>query len=288
MHIPPIIIRILNKFRLLPYLNVKTKITTNEKVISVPVRGRLGIGFLWDQEPWMDLLLKKLKPLFNGRFIDVGVNVGQTLVKSQTIFSDFNYVGFEPNPVCQEYCKNLIKLNQFKNCAIIPAAISEKDSILELNFFSNNDGDSSASIVENFRDKNTVVKKEFVCAYSGENVIGFLPKIKHSFLKIDVEGAETEVIEGLKNWIDEYRPIIIAQVLPAYTADNTFRIERQNRIALLLSKMNYVILRMHKDTNDIKVTRHEDFGIISEIKLSDYIFYPREIESEISQLFKFG
>jgi len=76
-----------------------------------------------------------------------------------------------------------------------------------------------------------------------EIVNGFLPKIKHSFLKIDVEGAELEVIEGLKNWINDHRPIMIAEVLPTYTADNTFRIERQNRIAVLVSEMNFVILR---------------------------------------------
>ena len=41
-------------------------------------------------------------------FIDVGVNVGQTLLKLKSISSEINYLGFEPNPNCVNYLKNLI------------------------------------------------------------------------------------------------------------------------------------------------------------------------------------
>jgi FkbM family methyltransferase len=68
--------------------------------------------------------------------------------------------------------------------------------------------------------------KEFVPVFHGKALTQFLPSKVGSILKVDVEGAELEVIEGLKSWINETRPIIIIEVLPVYTVENKFRLQR--------------------------------------------------------------
>jgi FkbM family methyltransferase len=91
------------------------------------------------------------------------VNIGQTLVKALLVFDNVHYIGFEPNPVCYNYSKQLIELNEFSNCAIVPIGIGAKDEVVQLLFFSNDTADSSASIIKDFRDEKTVVKRICTC-----------------------------------------------------------------------------------------------------------------------------
>ena len=73
-------------------------------------------------EPWMTNVLLGLRPLFNGHFVDVGVNIGQTLLKAHAVFGEVNYIGFEPNPTCINYVQEMIRQNGFKQTELIPIA----------------------------------------------------------------------------------------------------------------------------------------------------------------------
>jgi hypothetical protein len=85
-------------------------------------------------EPWMIDLLAKVLQKRSGAFLDVGVNVGQTLVKIKALDPDREYIGFEPNPACVFYVQNLINANSFPNCTLIPVGLFTKDCILSLDF----------------------------------------------------------------------------------------------------------------------------------------------------------
>ncbi|MBS4044368.1 MAG: FkbM family methyltransferase [Chitinophagaceae bacterium] len=278
-------VRLLNKLKLLPFLNIETTIKVNNKVIKIPIDSSIGLTNLRLSETWMTLLLIKMKPLFNKNFIDIGVNLGQTLVKVYSVFDNINYVGFEPNPICFHYSKKLISVNSFKNCDVVPVGIGSKNEILPLMFFSSDNSDQSATIIENFRPESAILKKEFVPIYNGDSVIQFLPSEKGAFLKIDVEGAELEVVEGMLEWINEFRPIIIIEVLPVYTIENIFRLERQKKLSKILKNSNFVIARIIKDSNQITIEILKDFDINTKIENSDYLFFPKEKKDEINLIF---
>jgi len=123
MNLPHIIIRGLKKFKFLPYLNLTGAIEINNKTFVIPVNGGLGFDNLFLSEPWMTRLLSRLRPFFSGAFVDVGVNVGQTLLKVYAVNERVNYIGFEPNPICNYYTQELIRLNRFEGCKLIPAGI---------------------------------------------------------------------------------------------------------------------------------------------------------------------
>ena len=62
----------------------------------------------------MSEVIQRLFKLKSGAFIDVGVNLGQTLLKVAAIDPGRAYVGFEPNPACVDYVWKLIETNNLE------------------------------------------------------------------------------------------------------------------------------------------------------------------------------
>jgi hypothetical protein len=80
-------------------------------------------------ENWMGQLLKLLLKLNNHAFLDIGVNIGQTLCQVKSLDWERTYFGFEPNPSCNMFVEELIRLNKFKNIKIFPVGLYTTDSI---------------------------------------------------------------------------------------------------------------------------------------------------------------
>lgn len=278
------IIRLLNKFHLLKFININGSIKVNGKSITIPVLGGLGIENLFKYETWLTQILIKLKPLFKEDFLDVGVNIGQTLIKAYTVFDKVNYIGFEPNSVCVNYVQNLVAVNKFKNCTLIPAGISDKTEMLKLNFYYDHVNDSTASIIEQFRPEQSIDHSLLVPVFNFSTLTNVLNTSTNGLLKIDVEGAELEVIQGLKEWIDKSQPIILIEVLPVYTKENLFRIKRQQQMENILSSLNYKISRINKTT--IQLNELEEIGIHENLDDSDYVLYPASLRESIHKLFQ--
>ncbi len=121
----------------------------------------MGYENIRQWELWMCHLLKKILPLKEGIFIDVGVNIGQTLLKLRSVDSSREYIGFEPNPHCVYYVEALIKENGFLNGRLIPVGLLDRDAVLELNLYSDGNTDSQASMVAELR-QDKIYRKIFV------------------------------------------------------------------------------------------------------------------------------
>src|SRR5688572_22816320 len=141
-----LLIRILNKLGILGTFNLSVTTKINKQTFRIPVLKEVGLGNIYISEPWMIQLLENILPEKKDKaYIDVGVNIGQTLLKLKSVNPNINYYGFEPNPICIHYVKELIKVNKFKNVILFPVGISDTTSIYELSFFTEKDTDSSAS-----------------------------------------------------------------------------------------------------------------------------------------------
>jgi len=266
--------RILNKF--LEKINLTFYITLNNRKIKIPIITGIGYSNLRTNELWMIDLLKKLLPLKDGAFIDIGMNVGQTLIKLKCVSPDVQYFGFEPNPLCVYYTRELIKKNGFKNCEIIPVGISNKNGIAILNCY-NDETDSSATIVDDFRLQQKIKYKLFVPVQSFDYVYGTLNLEKISIIKIDVEGSELEVITSLKSVLRKNRPIILCEILPPYSI--TSRRTRQEKVKKIIKALNYDICRIQESKNGCLggLIRIENFNVHSDPSLQNYLFVPNEI-----------
>ena len=85
-------------------------------------------------EPWMTQWLESLLPVRTGVFLDIGVNLGQTLLKVKAIDPQRPYVGFEPNPACVFYLHELISMNQIQEASIFPVAPAQATGLPQLDF----------------------------------------------------------------------------------------------------------------------------------------------------------
>ena len=275
--------RLLNKTGILKRINLFSKIVINNKVFYIPIIKKVGFNNLFMTEIWMVQVLKRFLKLKKGAFIDIGVNVGQTLIKLRSVDKDREYIGFEPNPSCVFYIEELIKKNNFKNTSVIPVGISDKDEVLPLNIYSeNNLTDSAASIIEDFRTQK-IHKKIFVPVFSAKTIHNVFSNI--GFIKIDVEGAELEVIESFKDVLSRDRPFVFIEILPSYEISNKTRIDRSDKIVSIISELEYDIYRIIKKPDDSlnEIIKIKEISVHSNLNLCDYIFVPKEHSHNFAQ-----
>jgi FkbM family methyltransferase len=272
-----IVLKFLSKLRLMPYLNL----TFNANGMAIPIVGGMGYTNYYGTEKWMGQLLQKLLNYSKDCFVDVGVNLGQTLIKLRSLNKNIEYVGFEPNPVCVFYVEKLIQVNRFINCKVIPAGVSNKTEVLTLKIFAN-DTDPMASIIEDFKDQ---AKAEKAVVVIGNNLLNEFSEKTISILKIDVEGAELYVLEGFIGLIKRDRPFITMEILPCCSINGEYsgRVERQEKIQEHIKGLQYAMLRIMKTSNgELKeLSLIEDIGKQTDEALSDYVFVPQE---KLSQL----
>jgi FkbM family methyltransferase len=272
-----LLVRLLNKLRILQWFNLFASAKLQNRKFIIPVLKGLGKENLDISEKWMMDLFDRLLPFKKGVFIDIGVNTGQTLLKLKAKDNQRIYIGFEPNPNCIFYVQELIRSNKFTNITLYPIGLADKTQLVELNFFTTAATDSAASIITDFRKGSTVYRKEIIPCSKFSDINLALPE-DIAFVKIDVEGAELEVLEGIKSLLIEYRPFIIIEILPVYNMSNADRLHRQQAIERLLSELGYMVLRILKQ-GDSEVKSLEiisEIGVHSNLNYCDYVLSPRE------------
>lgn len=272
---------LLRKTHLLKFINFNTRIKLENKKIIIPINAGVGFDNLNMSELWMIDVLKLLDLPNDKIFIDVGVNIGQTLIKFKTVYPNIEYIGFEPNPSCVKYTEQLIEQNSWENISMVPTGLAENTGVAILEHYSNSNTDSSASIVSNYRSNSTIYKKEFVCILNVESVKNVWNNKQLSAIKIDVEGAELSVMKSFLPLLEQDRPYLLIEILPVYNKENHERLESQLAIEKMLIKLNYKIYRIHKNTknnfDDIELI--ESIGIHDQLDWCDYIFSPIELKA---------
>lgn len=108
------------------------------------------------------------------------------------------------------YVNELITINKYQNCQIFGLALSDKFQQLQLE--KNEDTDAAGSVIKNLRP-NYFNKQETILGIDLDS----LPlNNKIGFIKIDVEGAELEVLLGMKNMLKKDRPMITYEIFDSY------------------------------------------------------------------------
>lgn len=218
--------------------------------------------------------------------MDVGVNIGQSLLKLRSVNSNISYYGFEPNPTCVYYVRELIKVNKLTNVTLFPVGISDTTSIYELSFFDEDNSDSSATMLNNFRPNQKIFRKQYIACFNIPEIL-----LKHSIpsigiLKIDVEGAEKEVIEGFKDKIISDQPVIQLEILPVYSRENEKRLKRQEALEHFFKTINYTMLRIHFDDRNrfTHLEEIETIDIHSNLNWCEYLVVPNSIKEAIKSI----
>lgn len=266
------LIRILNRLNLLRYINILVRVNVNGQSFRIPLLNAIGYAHLFPNEIWMQQLLARLLQLREDRtFVDVGVNVGQTMLVYRSITSTGDYIGFEPNPVCVHYVRELLRVNFFQG-EVTPCAIGSFDGIGVL--YADTRDDSAATMIKGFRENSGRVATS-VPVISEKSLLSLLGN-KVGIIKIDVEGSELEVLKALSSIIVRDQPFVICEILPVYHQNNHFRIQRQRELLAILESWNFKIFRIKPD-GQLSLLR--TIHVHSNLEECNYLFVPQEFQS---------
>ena len=153
--------------------------------------------------------------------IDIGTNIGDTTVPMGIAAGKEGLVlGFEPNPHILKIVEANAGLNKDKtNIEVHPYAIAEKDAAFyyassEASLSNGGISEKPNSIHGSYTlpDKIKAVNLE---KFLEEKYAQWLPKL--SFIKIDTEGYDMEIIQSIQSLLGKYKPVVEAECFSKLT-----------------------------------------------------------------------
>jgi len=144
--------------------------------------------------------------------LDIGSNIGYyTLLESKIVGDQGNVIAIEPSPINFRYLQKNLQLQNTKNVEAYNFAAGNSDG--KIRFFISNKSNRSR----------TIAPSEVVSTSKNENIIEvpvkrldiFLEEKglnKLDFLRMDVEGFELNVYEGIRKTVRKFKPIIQIEV----------------------------------------------------------------------------
>jgi FkbM family methyltransferase len=131
-------------------------------------------------------------------YVDIGANVGATVVVAALLRPDLRIIAFEPVPSNFRFLEQNITANDITNCTLVNAAVGEHPGELLMN----DNGPWSLIGAGTTRVK-VVTLDDYFIANPQISSIGLL--------KVDVEGYEPNVIFGAKQTIEKSRAPIFME-----------------------------------------------------------------------------
>jgi FkbM family methyltransferase len=249
---------------------------TSVRVVSHAPEAR---GLVYWTPGWKTALIDRVLASRRGVFLDVGANIGQTLLDYCASQNRHGYLGFEPLVTCADHLHTIIRDNDLADCRVLPAALSDKTSIIKL--FRNSEADSCATVVEGLRPTRRD-SAELVSTFRFDEIAPQLLEDPVALVKIDVEGGELGVLRGMAGTLSRQKPWIVCEVLrrdPA--ADPSVYERRMKALESLLGDLGYSIWNLLK-TGDARgvqgLNRIESFPLEpwspENQEMCDYLFAP--------------
>jgi FkbM family methyltransferase len=217
-----------------------------------------------DHEPQVASTIAEALRRHNGAILDVGANIGQTLVKVMQSFPTRRYVGFEPQIACCFYIDQFLRRNGLHHAQVLPFGLSDTQSFLTLRARSGTDECATAAgdlaILQEATTTTTIP------VMVGDEVVDSLGIDSVALIKVDVEGLELPVLRGLTQTIERYRPAVLFEVLPNFTgAERTpvdpltacRRTEEARQLESFFANRDYAIEQIHPNGERTTVSSFE-------------------------------
>jgi FkbM family methyltransferase len=170
------------------------------KLIARPIdgNGRLISYFGTKFDPIFDFLKRSLQ---SGMvFVDVGANIGSHAINAARIVGDTGRVfAFEADPETYNILQRNIELNQIVNVTLRQTCVADNPG--SVSFYKHKDS-AKSSMVDRGEKTSIILPADRL-----DNLIP--PNTKIDILKIDVEGAELNVLRGGKKIFVERSPSIV-------------------------------------------------------------------------------
>lgn len=253
--------------------------SNTEGLIGWSIANANPLGTETELIQWYDYVLLRR----NGCFLDVGTNFGQTLVRVLSLDFSRAYVGFEPNIQCCSYVDALIFFNSLPNHRVLPTGLSNAAGVRSLHVRDRHQPGEimgTSTTVCGFRPQEFYTTTRTITIAKGDDLVSQMGLERGGIaaIKIDVEGAEDEVVEGLFNTLQRFRPPVFLEVLPNFIVATqqrlsesaiNMRADRLSRLNTMLDRLGYRSFMIHgngslrvldrlspPETQDLSMTNH--------------------------------
>ena len=147
-------------------------------------------------------------------FLDIGANSGYYSFYFASKFKNLKIKAIEPNLDAFNKFKNTLNKNKFENIEVYNFALSDReDKTKMVSMISHNYIHSNSTINDNINKENNKINTFETSLRVGDNLFNFLNK--KLVLKIDVEGHESYVLQGLIKNLTQNKCLILIEISDA-------------------------------------------------------------------------
>lgn len=203
-------------FEIFPKVLLKDIVINYRGALFIARKNKTDILLLNElSEPWAKYYFK---PKRGDVFIDVGAHVGKYALSAVKLMGDYGKViAIEAHPENFKALRQNIALNSFQNIIPVKCCAWNKDGEKLLLMGSRENGYSlktKSSKEGNGLEVNTRTIDSILREYSIETV---------DWIKIDVEGAEVEVLEGMRSVIEKHPTL---KIFVEVHGENKYEVDR--------------------------------------------------------------
>jgi FkbM family methyltransferase len=157
-----------------------------------------------------ETLCRYLKP--GDCFYDVGAHIGfYSLIAARIVGQAGNIIAFEPDPDNAETLRENASKNDFSAVSVVCAAMSDKDGVVRFHRSTQSDASRMSGMVISNNLPGMPESETFSCqAVSLDSFCSSHPA--PNLIKIDVEGAELQVLDGARSLLAQKKPVLIIEV----------------------------------------------------------------------------
>lgn len=225
----------------------------------------------YEKDEW-DIMIEILKEAQVCSFFDIGANMGYISLLLKKKMPDIKVTGFEPIEKTYELFKRNVELNQ-TDVNAVHMGLSNEEGLLTYYYYPEGSGNASLKNLsgrENVEEIQTPVTTldKYVKTHDIKSI---------DFMKIDVEGAELNVIGGGIDTIENFKPIMYVELLRKWSEPFGYA---PNDVVKLLAGKGYGCYVINAG-RIVEIDRIDD-----ETKETNFVFLHREKHNKIIDTFQ--